>query len=74
MTSNESEIIAKLIIKGFTSGYYPDWKLQFSNIAIDDVSQPSLNHIASQISNGFICGHVIEDNKNPDNNGWWEIL
>ena len=73
MTQLQLEIIAPLIIDGFTSGNYPTWSLKFSNIEIDNVSQQSLNHIVSQILKGFTCGEVIENDKNPDYNGWWDI-
>lgn len=38
-----------------------------------EISQSSKNYIAEQIIKGITFGELIEDDINPDNNGYWEL-
>ena len=73
MTELDFHNISIMVVNGFKSGYYPTWNLTFTNIEYEYISENSLNHIAKQILNGIVFGEIIEDEKNADNNGWWEI-
>ncbi len=67
------EYIGNLIADGFTSGYYPDWKLSLSGIYHDKLSDVSLEHISKLVADGYVEGEVIEERQNQVDRGWWKL-
>jgi hypothetical protein len=76
MSKNENckfEYIGNLIAEGFTSGYYPYWKLSLSGIHHNELSDATLNHISEYAADGYTEGEVIENCKNKFDRGWWRL-
>lgn len=67
------EYIGSLIVRGFTSGYYPYWRLSLNGICHDKLSEPTLKHISKSIAEDYIEGEVIENYDNHINTGWWKL-
>ena len=67
------EYIGSLIIKGFTSGYYPYWKLSLNNVSHNELSEATLEHISESITGGYIEGEIVENQDNHINTGWWKL-
>lgn len=71
LTNDEQalEYIGNLITDGFTSGYYPDWKLSLPDIHHDKLSDATLGHISKLVFGGYVEGEVIE----KVDRGWWRL-
>ena len=69
ITSPKLEYTANVVRDGFTNGNYPDWKIEYKNIFVGDISDYSLAHIANQIKHGFTEGEIQEDWVS----GWWKL-
>jgi len=54
---------------GFVCGYEPKWRIEYSGISKNEISQCSLGYIAKRIKEGFVGGDIIEDNTL----GWWKL-
>ena len=67
------EYIGNLISEGFTSGYYPYWKLSISGMRHDELGEITLNHISKLVAGGYIVGEVIESCHNITDSGWWKL-
>ena len=59
--------VGHFIALGYTSGYYPTWKITFTDIDRANISQSSINYIANLIKMGVTEGQVIEDESNLGN-------
>ena len=53
-----NEEVARLIKEGYTSGYYPTWHLQITDIE-GDLDESSEQHIAELVKQGYTSGEVI---------------
>lgn len=67
------QYIADLVCKNYTEGYYPHWKIIFTAVAENDITQTDKEHIAWAIKSGYMEGEIVIDCNNPDRNGWWKI-
>lgn len=65
--------IGSLIVRGFTSGYYPYWRLSLGGVYYDELSESTLDHISKSVAEGYIEGEVIENHNNHVNTGWWKL-
>ncbi len=65
--------IGNLITDGFTSGYYPYWKLSLAGVYHGELSDTTLNHISKLVAEGYVAGEVIENYKNQVERGWWKL-
>ena len=65
--------IGSLIKIGFTSGYYPYWRLSLSGICYDELGESTLEHIFRSVIEGYVEGEVIENQDNYINTGWWKL-
>jgi len=68
------EYIGSLIVKGFTSGYYPCWKLSLDGFCYDELSESTLEHISKSVAEGYVEGEVVENDQNHINTGWWKLV
>jgi hypothetical protein len=73
-TERDLEYIGSLIVDGFTSGYYPEWKLSVTGLYHDELSDTTLEHISKCIFLGFVAGEVVEDYRNFINRGRWKLF
>ena len=69
MSNFKFEHIASLVAEGYTRGNYPDWKIEYTDIFVGDISEYSLAHVANCVRQGFIQGEIQEDAKS----GWWKL-
>ena len=53
-----NEEVSRLIKEGYTSGYYPTWHLQITDIE-GDLDESSEQHIAELVKQGYTSGEVI---------------
>ncbi|MDP2750823.1 MAG: hypothetical protein Q8O89_08385, partial [Nanoarchaeota archaeon] len=65
--------IGSLITEGFTSGYYPCWRLYLNDVHYDDLSETTLKHISKSVADGYIQGEVIENYLTRIYVGWWRL-
>jgi len=63
------EQIGILVNNGFVNGFYPDWKIKYSGISGDKISEYTRSHIAEHIKQGFVQGEIQECNTS----GWWRL-
>ncbi|KKQ07689.1 MAG: hypothetical protein US18_C0010G0001 [Parcubacteria group bacterium GW2011_GWB1_36_5] len=65
--------IGNLIARGFTSGYYPYWRLFLTNVCHDELSELTLKHISESVADGYIEGEIVENHPNYVYTGWWRL-
>jgi hypothetical protein len=64
--------ISSLISQNYTSGYYPKWKLNFTEQF--DFSDETFKHISKLVFDGIYQGEVIELLKDGEVfRTWWRI-
>lgn len=70
---DDLKYIGSLIVEGFTSGYYPHWRLFLTDVCHNELSEATLKHISESIIDGYVEGEVIENHDNHINTGWWRL-
>ncbi|MDO9230994.1 MAG: hypothetical protein Q7U36_00745 [bacterium] len=72
-TDYDLEYIGSLIANGFTSGYYPYWKLSLIDISHYELSDATLDHIAEFVVDGYVEGEISENYHTKSDRGWWKL-
>jgi hypothetical protein len=68
-SESKFQYISEQIKQDFTSGYYPFWSLSLKGFSVSDLSESSVEYIASCVAKGFTSGEVVEENERV----WWQI-